>query len=100
MLDPRTGHPGLGIAIARPAPLDASVSDTVTSEATGSISEATEGGFVRGLRTALCERLGVELPITTASTPSAKAHNIHAHPTLGEAIKEAIHGLAGHMINM
>ncbi|MDF5754065.1 dihydrolipoyl dehydrogenase [Spongiactinospora sp. TRM90649] len=26
--------------------------------------------------------------------------NIHAHPTLGEAVKEAIHGLAGHMINM
>ncbi|MEV7066400.1 dihydrolipoyl dehydrogenase [Streptomyces collinus] len=28
------------------------------------------------------------------------ARNIHAHPTLGEAVKEAIHGLAGHMINM
>jgi dihydrolipoamide dehydrogenase len=26
--------------------------------------------------------------------------NIHAHPTLGEAVKEAVHGLAGHMINM
>jgi dihydrolipoamide dehydrogenase len=26
--------------------------------------------------------------------------NIHAHPTLSEAVKEAIHGLAGHMINM
>jgi dihydrolipoamide dehydrogenase len=26
--------------------------------------------------------------------------NIHAHPTLGEAVKEAIHGLAGHLINM
>ncbi len=26
--------------------------------------------------------------------------NVHAHPTLGEAVKEAIHGLAGHMINM
>ncbi len=25
--------------------------------------------------------------------------NVHAHPTLGEAVKEAIHGLAGHMIN-
>ena len=28
------------------------------------------------------------------------AHNIHAHPTMGEAVKEAVHGLAGHMINM
>jgi len=26
--------------------------------------------------------------------------NVHAHPTLGEAIQEAVHGLAGHMINM
>ena len=25
--------------------------------------------------------------------------NVHAHPTLSEAVKEAIHGLAGHMIN-
>ncbi|MEU6414365.1 dihydrolipoyl dehydrogenase [Microbispora sp. NPDC046933] len=28
------------------------------------------------------------------------ARNVHAHPTLGEAVKEAIHGLAGHMINI
>jgi dihydrolipoamide dehydrogenase len=28
------------------------------------------------------------------------ARNVHAHPTLGEAVKEAFHGLAGHMINM
>jgi dihydrolipoamide dehydrogenase len=28
------------------------------------------------------------------------ARNIHAHPTLSEAVKEAIHGLAGHMINL
>lgn len=28
------------------------------------------------------------------------ARNVHAHPTLNEAVKEAIHGLAGHMINM
>lgn len=27
------------------------------------------------------------------------ARNIHAHPTLGEAVMEAVHGLAGHMIN-
>ena len=27
------------------------------------------------------------------------ARNVHAHPTLGEAVQEAIHGLAGHMIN-
>ncbi len=28
------------------------------------------------------------------------AHNVHTHPTMSEAVKEAIHGLAGHMINM
>ncbi len=28
------------------------------------------------------------------------ARNVHAHPILGEAVKEAVHGLAGHMINM
>src|SRR5215475_13676864 len=27
------------------------------------------------------------------------ARNIHSHPTLSEAVKEALHGLAGHMIN-
>lgn len=25
--------------------------------------------------------------------------NIHAHPTLSEALKEAVHGAPGHMIN-
>lgn len=28
------------------------------------------------------------------------ARNVHAHPTLTEAVKEAVHGLAGHMINL
>ncbi|MFF3561456.1 dihydrolipoyl dehydrogenase [Streptomyces sp. NPDC002574] len=28
------------------------------------------------------------------------ARNVHGHPTLGEAVQEALHGLAGHMINM
>ena len=32
-------------------------------------------------------------------TATEMARNIHAHPTLSEAVKEAIHGLAGHMIN-
>lgn len=27
------------------------------------------------------------------------ARNVHTHPTLSEALKEAVHGLAGHMIN-
>ena len=27
------------------------------------------------------------------------SRNVHAHPTLGEAVQEALHGLAGHMIN-
>ncbi|MGI5164529.1 dihydrolipoyl dehydrogenase [Spirillospora sp. CA-253888] len=33
-------------------------------------------------------------------TVNEVARNVHAHPTLGEAMKEAVHGLAGHMINM
>ncbi|TVR19867.1 MAG: dihydrolipoyl dehydrogenase [Anaerolineaceae bacterium] len=32
-------------------------------------------------------------------TPEEIARNVHAHPTLSEAIKEAAHGLEGHMIN-
>lgn len=33
-------------------------------------------------------------------TPHEIAYNVHAHPTLSEAIKEAAHGLEGHMINL
>ncbi len=33
-------------------------------------------------------------------TPHEIARNVHPHPTLSEAIKEAAHGLEGHMINM
>ncbi|MFN8527663.1 MAG: dihydrolipoyl dehydrogenase [Anaerolineae bacterium] len=33
-------------------------------------------------------------------TPFEIARNVHSHPTLSEAIKEAAHGLEGHMINM
>jgi dihydrolipoamide dehydrogenase len=32
-------------------------------------------------------------------TPEEIARNVHAHPTLSEALKEAAHGLEGHMIN-
>jgi dihydrolipoamide dehydrogenase len=32
-------------------------------------------------------------------TPEEIARNVHSHPTLSEAIKEAAHGLQGHMIN-
>lgn len=32
-------------------------------------------------------------------TAEEVARNVHAHPTLSEAIKEAAHGLTGHMIN-
>jgi dihydrolipoamide dehydrogenase len=28
------------------------------------------------------------------------ARNVHTHPTLSEAVQEAFHGLAGHMINL
>ncbi|MEL6269972.1 MAG: dihydrolipoyl dehydrogenase [Chloroflexota bacterium] len=33
-------------------------------------------------------------------TPDEVARNVHAHPTLSEAIKEAAHGLEGHMLNL
>ncbi|RIQ28598.1 dihydrolipoyl dehydrogenase [Jiangella rhizosphaerae] len=33
-------------------------------------------------------------------TADEVARNVHAHPTLSEAVKEAIHGISGHMINM
>jgi dihydrolipoamide dehydrogenase len=33
-------------------------------------------------------------------TTKELARNVHAHPTLSEAVKEALHGLEGHMINM
>ncbi len=33
-------------------------------------------------------------------TADEVARNIFAHPTLGESVKEAVHGLAGHMINL
>ena len=33
-------------------------------------------------------------------TPEEISRNVHSHPTLSEAIKEAAHGLEGHMINL
>jgi len=33
-------------------------------------------------------------------TPEEIARNVHAHPTLSEALKEAAHGLEGHMLNL
>ena len=33
-------------------------------------------------------------------TAGEVARNIHAHPTLSEALKEAAHGIEGHFINM
>ncbi|MDP9444300.1 MAG: dihydrolipoyl dehydrogenase [Actinomycetota bacterium] len=32
-------------------------------------------------------------------TADEVARNVHAHPTLSEALKETVHGIAGHMIN-
>jgi dihydrolipoamide dehydrogenase len=32
-------------------------------------------------------------------TAEEVARNIHAHPTLSEALLEAAHGISGHMIN-
>ncbi|CAN5435746.1 dihydrolipoyl dehydrogenase [soil metagenome] len=44
------------------------------------------------------------LPVLTLAqqwdlTADEVSRNIFAHPTLGESVKEAIHGIAGHMIN-
>ncbi|HET7172942.1 MAG TPA: dihydrolipoyl dehydrogenase [Nocardioidaceae bacterium] len=44
------------------------------------------------------------LPVLTVAqlwdlTATEVARNIFAHPTLSEAVKEAVHGIAGHMIN-
>jgi dihydrolipoamide dehydrogenase len=33
-------------------------------------------------------------------TPNEIARNVHAHPTLSEAIGEVAHGLEGHMIHL
>ncbi len=33
-------------------------------------------------------------------TAAEVSRNIHAHPTLSEALKEAVHGISGHMINL
>ncbi|MDE0775314.1 MAG: dihydrolipoyl dehydrogenase [Nocardioides sp.] len=45
------------------------------------------------------------LPVLTLAqqwdlTADEVARNVFAHPTLGESVKEAIHGIAGHMINL
>ncbi|WP_462052419.1 dihydrolipoyl dehydrogenase [Rhodococcus sp. RS1C4] len=37
---------------------------------------------------------------SAGNTVSDLAANVHAHPTLGEALQEAFHGLNGHMINL
>ncbi|MGX7828079.1 dihydrolipoyl dehydrogenase [Actinokineospora sp. 24-640] len=67
------------------------------------ISDATHGELIGG------HLIGPEvtelLPELTLAqqwdlTVHEVARNVHAHPTLGEAVKEAVHGLAGHMINM
>ncbi len=43
-----------------------------------------------------------ELTLARAAelTPAEIARNVHAHPTLGEALKEAAHGLEGRFLNM
>jgi dihydrolipoamide dehydrogenase len=45
------------------------------------------------------------LPVLTLAqrwdlTADEVSRNVFAHPTLGESVKEAIHGIAGHMINL
>ena len=33
-------------------------------------------------------------------TAEEVARNVHAHPTLSEALKDVAHGISGHMINL
>ena len=33
-------------------------------------------------------------------TPDEIAYNVHSHPTLSETIKEAAHGLEGHILTL
>jgi dihydrolipoamide dehydrogenase len=45
------------------------------------------------------------LPVLTLAqkwdlTADEVGRNVFAHPTLTEAVKEAVHGIAGHMINL
>jgi dihydrolipoamide dehydrogenase len=80
---------------------------------------AGPGGYVAairaaqlGLRTAIVEKQysgGVCLNVDVSELTLAQrwdltvyelAANVHTHPTLSEALQEAIHGLAGQMINM
>src|SRR3954452_17694 len=67
------------------------------------ISDATYGELIGGH---LIGPEGTELlpELTLAQlwdlTATELARNVHAHPTLSEAVKEALHGLAGHMVNL
>ena len=60
------------------------------------------GAYDYILKDDLCEEL--VLPVLTLAqkwdlTADEVARNVFAHPTLTEAVKEAVHGIAGHMIN-
>ncbi|MBW3086643.1 hypothetical protein KEM60_02872 [Austwickia sp. TVS 96-490-7B] len=39
------------------------------------------------------------VPLSAVPSSDVDSHIVFAHPTLGEAFKEAMHGIAGHMIN-
>ena len=64
---------------------------------TNPAGNASAGKPVNGLRRLLLPEL--TLAQAYDLTADEIAHNIHAHPTLSEAIKEAAHGIAGQMIN-
>ncbi|MDO5699679.1 MAG: dihydrolipoyl dehydrogenase [Dermatophilus congolensis] len=42
----------------------------------------------------------INLAVQYDLTADEVSHIVFAHPTLGEAVKEAMHGIAGHMINL
>ena len=70
------------------------------------------GGYESGL---VAAQLGAEVTVVESDgiggsavltlaqkwdlTADEVARNVFAHPTLSEAVKEAVHGIAGHMIN-
>ena len=66
---------------------------------------ARRSGGLDLVRTTMTERLASAVadlglaPVRLEATDAELSEVIFAHPTLSEALQEAIHGLAGHMIN-
>ncbi|EAP96900.1 dihydrolipoamide dehydrogenase [Janibacter sp. HTCC2649] len=42
----------------------------------------------------------IQTNVSVSSRADEVARNVFAHPTLSEAVKESVHGIVGHMINL